>query len=104
LEQQKENFGKFTETLFSCMRGMLSENPFQFLPQLKMPVFLIYGNADRLIPNKMLHPAMTIHDVVNDAKKNIPGVKTEIAENCGHYLPFENPHLLAQRIQQFYLQ
>ncbi|MBI3510032.1 MAG: alpha/beta hydrolase [Bacteroidetes bacterium] len=103
LEQQKEMFSQFSETIISCVKGMLNEPVMSFLPHLHQPVLVLYGKNDQLIPNRILHSSMKISDIAEIAKQKIIHSKVELLDDCGHYLPFENPHLFSKKIIPFYL-
>lgn len=75
----------------ASIKAMLNEPVFAFLPQLQVPVRIIYGSNDTLIPNRLLHPRMTTTEVMESGAAFIPGAETFPVEGCGHYLPVENP-------------
>lgn len=101
--QSTERFSVFYEMIIASIKGMLKEPVFNFLPHLHQPVLLLYGENDRLIPNKWVHSTMTIQQIEEIAKKRIVHLKSNLIPLCGHYLPFEQPGALAENMQQFFL-
>ncbi|TND07848.1 MAG: acetoin dehydrogenase E2 subunit [Bacteroidetes bacterium] len=86
--------------LIASIKGMLDEPVYDFLPALRIPVCILYGNPDLVIPNRWLHPQLTTDIVFQDAAKNIPGARIAALPNCGHYAPFENPELFVSGLRQ----
>lgn len=101
LTQQSERFPEFSETTLRSIKGMLQEPVNAFLPQLTQKTLVLYGQYDRLIPNKWIHPSMTIDNVAEEAKKKIRNAEVTVLPDCGHYLQFEQPHIFAERISSF---
>ena len=101
LTQQAERFPEFSDTTLRSIKGMLQEPVNAFLPQLTQPALVLYGQYDRLIPNKWIHSTMTIEDVAEEAKKKIRQSTVTVLPDCGHYLQFEQPHIFAERVQLF---
>jgi pimeloyl-ACP methyl ester carboxylesterase len=101
--QATERFSSFTEMVLASVKGMLNEPVSNFLPHLQQPVLVIYGENDQLIPNKWVHPTMTIRQIEEIAKHKIMHAQTKLVPLCGHYLPFEQPSVFAESVHQFHL-
>lgn len=101
ITQQAERFSLFSEAMVASVNGMLNEPVYSFLPQISQPVLVLYGENDQLIPNKWLHPSMTIRDIVATAEQQIPRCEAKLVGNCGHYLPVEQPEVLAESLIRF---
>ncbi|MDQ3112290.1 MAG: alpha/beta hydrolase [Bacteroidota bacterium] len=101
--QTTERFSLFSEMIIASVKGMLKEPVSAFLPHLHQPLLVLYGENDRLIPNKWLHPAMTTEHIIETAKKKMVHAQVKLLENCGHYLPFEVPGVFEDEVQQFWL-
>ncbi len=100
--QSTERFSVYNELIIASIKGMLAEPVFKFLPELRQPVLVLYGENDRLIPNKWVHAMMTIQQVADTAKRQIVNSEARIIPLAGHYLPFEQPVALAENVQQFF--
>lgn len=101
LRLQLENFSAFSETTIASIKGMLAEPVNHFLPHIHQPVLVLFGENDRLIPNKWVHPQMNIRDITNEAKNRLHQAAVKILPDCGHYLPMENGGGLAEEIEAF---
>jgi pimeloyl-ACP methyl ester carboxylesterase len=103
ITQQQERFSLFSETIISSVSGMLHEPVHAFLPHLHQPVLILFGEQDKLIPNKWIHPGLNMQAVAQAAKTKLHHAQVEILQGCGHYLPFEQPHEMAEKLLRFHL-
>lgn len=103
ITQQAERFSAFTETVIASVKGMLKEPVSGFLPHIHQPTLVLYGENDRLIPNKWVHPAMTTAQVAEEARQRIHNANVQLVPGGGHYLPFEQPKEFAERVHLFCL-
>lgn len=79
---------KASPLMKETMKKIISENLLPYLPQIKVPTLIIWGEKDRILP-------------VSDAyliKKKIPNSTLKIMENIGHAPNLEAPEKLAQLI------
>ena len=86
--------------LQKSMEGMLSEPVFNFLPQLQMPVLVIFGEQDAFIPNRYFHRVSTATIAQNGAAQ-IPNAELQIFPRCGHYPQTEQPGKFLAALQLF---
>lgn len=73
----------------ASINSMLNEQVSAFLSELNLPVTLIFGEKDRLIPNRILHPGQTIHSIIRHAEALIPDVATFLLPRAGHFVQIE---------------
>ncbi|MFH2067180.1 MAG: alpha/beta fold hydrolase [Pseudomonadota bacterium] len=85
----------FNQKMFADLKSSIvftDENAqLELLARLKMPVFVIWGDKDRL-----LHVSS-----VEIYKKELPMVETVILENCGHLPMLERPEESAMHYAEF---
>ena len=72
------------------MANMLAEPIFDFLPQLSLPVLVVFGENDGFIPNRFLHPQTTAQ-IARLGASQIPNAELHIFSRCGHYPQNEKP-------------
>lgn len=101
--QQQERFALFSEMIIASVKGMLKEPVFAFLHHVHQPTLILYGEKDQLIPNKWIHPLMAHQQILEIAKQKILHATAELIPLCGHYLPFEQPPVFAEKVHQFHL-
>ena len=73
-----------------CMANMLAEPVFDFLPQLHLPVLVVFGENDGFIPNRFLHHQTTAQ-VARTGASQIPNAELHIFSRCNHYPQNEKP-------------
>lgn len=73
----------------ASINSMLNEQVSGFLSELTLPVTLIFGDKDALIPNKLLHPGQSISSLIKHAEALVPDIKTHLLKNAGHFVQIE---------------
>lgn len=63
-----------------------------------LPVTVLLGGLDRLIPNPFLHPSMSQRDLVSEARRLLPGAEIITVPGVGHMLQLEDPITVNQAI------
>jgi pimeloyl-ACP methyl ester carboxylesterase len=71
------------------------------LAKIKTPTLFIFGKNDALIPNKYLHPLLSIDELTKSAKASINNSKLVVIEEVGHFLQFEKPAETNKAILEF---
>jgi pimeloyl-ACP methyl ester carboxylesterase len=99
--QQRDNFQQFSTLVSNSIAGMLNEPVSSFLDKITQPVLCIYGQLDMAIPNRYLHPQLTIQQIAQSARAKILHCETVIFPSAGHYLPVDAPGELAGQIKKF---
>jgi len=95
------DFKLYCESVSAGVRGMLAHPVKDSLKYLTMPVLIIAGADDALIPNRYLHPSLKIENLVKESAALIPGCKIEIIEQAGHLLQFEKYKETSLAIKNF---
>jgi pimeloyl-ACP methyl ester carboxylesterase len=71
------------------IHAMLDEQIGAFLTELKLPVLVIFGKEDAMIPNKMIHPMETTESIAKKAVALIPDSELHIIPQAGHFVQME---------------
>jgi haloalkane dehalogenase len=66
----------------------------RWLPTVRVPVRIVYGERDRILPDV----AKTMQRVTRD----VPHAETTVLGNCGHFLQEERPAEVAQTLAEFF--
>ncbi|MFN4084088.1 MAG: alpha/beta fold hydrolase [Bacteroidia bacterium] len=69
--------------------AMLDEQVSMFLPYLDLPVLVIFGKNDALIPVKAIHTNTNTERLAKQGSALIPNCKLILIENCGHLAQIE---------------
>lgn len=94
------DFAYYTETISKNIQGMLEHPVKGELVNIGQPVLIIFGAADALIPNKLLHQKLTREDLTKEATALIPNGKVVIVPG-GHMVQYEQPAEVNKSILSF---
>lgn len=89
IRESEEAFEAYCQTLSVCMNSLLDEPVFDALSSIVVPCTVFFGIEDRIIPNKVLHPALTAIKVVENGCREIPNAELHLIPDCGHMLQWE---------------
>jgi len=81
--------------------AMLDEPVLEDLNKIKIPVLMIFGKEDALIPNKYFHPDQDLQSLSETAKKQLLQVQIKIIEKAGHFVNFERADEVNREIEDF---
>ena len=80
---------------------MLDDPVHDDLEKISIKTLVVFGDKDMLIPNRYLHPTLTIQDVGDVAKDKVKNATVKYVENCGHFAQFEKFKKVNLLIQEF---
>ena len=95
------DFGIYSEIIINNIGAMLDEPVFQDLDKINIPVLIIFGKNDQLIPNKYFHPKQDLDFLIKAAKEKMPDLKVELIGEAGHFVNFEKASEVNQKIDHF---
>ncbi len=84
-----EKFIAYTQTVSAGVKGMLGAPVAGSFPIINIPVCIIAGKEDALIPNRILHPALTMQQLLDRASAEMKNVKVIQFSEAGHMLQWE---------------
>ncbi len=84
-----DDFKLYCETVSAGIKGMLLHPIKDSLKYLSIPVLILFGANDALIPNRYLHPTMRTDELAKQSALLIPNCKVEMIDKAGHMLQFE---------------
>ncbi|MBL7473712.1 alpha/beta fold hydrolase [Robertkochia sediminum] len=101
IKSDPDAYRTYLETVSRNVEAMLSEPVADKFESIEVPVWVVYGKQDYLIPNKILHPDMTLEDL--KAKCNFPHDESRFmtVDNGGHFLTWDQPEKLALLLMEF---
>ncbi len=99
--KQTADFSAHCNAIVKSVNGMLDDPVHDDLEKISQKTLVVFGEKDMLIPNKYLHPNLTIQKVGDVAKNKIKNVAVRYIENCGHFAQFEKPKKVNLLIQEF---
>jgi pimeloyl-ACP methyl ester carboxylesterase len=79
---------QYRKMLEACISAMLDEPVYGFLSSISMPVLVIFGERDNMIPNRFIHPTTT-KKLAEKAVEQFPNATLEMIGQCGHFVQWE---------------
>ena len=73
----------------ALIRSMLKEQMEEFMKGLRVPSLILFGERDGFIPNRMIHPYLSIDGLCRLASDKIPGSEVHCIQGAGHFLQIE---------------
>ena len=95
------DFEQHAIAIEKSVKGMLDDKVTDDLGKIKTPTIFLFGKNDLLIPNKYLHPSLTIDELAKTAQSSINDSKLIIIDEAGHFLQFEKPAEVNKEITEF---
>lgn len=101
LMQTTDAYDAYCDMIPQCLNSMLDEPVFHLLPHIRVPVLVIYGENDALIPNKLLHPRLTTLKVAEAGMAQLANGRLEMLRHCGHFAQWECAGAVNRSIRQW---
>lgn len=98
--KQCVEFEAYCRQVSMGVKGMLAHPVTEELQKISQPVLVLFGEQDALIPNKFLHPSLTVSAVAAMAK-SIRGSSIRMIPEAGHLLQYEKPEVLNEAVTNF---
>jgi len=95
------DFKEHSIIIVNNIAAMLDEPVLQDLNKIKMPVLMIFGKEDALIPNRYFHPTQDLLSLSKTAKEHLPKLEVKIIEKAGHFVNFEKAAEVNREIEDF---
>ena len=64
------------------------------LPQLEIPVRIVYGTEDRILPD--------VERTMEHVKRDLPQAEVSALEGCGHFLQEDEPERVGELLAEFF--
>ncbi|HOY04835.1 MAG TPA: alpha/beta hydrolase [Saprospiraceae bacterium] len=96
-----EDYDPYCRMIPQCVMGMLQEPVYERLKEIKVPVLVVYGENDYLIPNQLLHKGLTTRQVADSGQAQLPDSKLKMMPQAGHFVQWEAAEAVNQEIQDF---
>lgn len=94
------NFKNYCAQIAMGVQGMLGHPVIAQLKLIQQKTLIVFGENDALIPNKLLHPTLSVQDIAAIGKQ-IPDVKIVMLPQAGHLLQLDQPAALINTVQNF---
>lgn len=95
------DFKEHSKIIINNIAAMLDEPVLEDLNEIKIPVLMIFGKEDALIPNRYFHPDQNLLTLSQTAKNQLPQLEVKIIEKAGHFVNFEKAAEVNREIEDF---
>lgn len=82
-------YAQYCAMIPRCVVGMLDAPVADRLGEITTPTLIIFGENDQLIPNKILHPTLTVAAVAEVGQAGIPQARLAYLPESGHFVQWE---------------
>jgi len=83
-----------------CINAMLDEPVFDQLGDIALPVLVLFGERDNLIPNRFIHPIST-KKLAESTAVHFQQAEVHLISQCGHFLQWEKAQQVNGYIRSF---
>lgn len=101
LMRQRAAYDYYLQLTVDCVNAMLEAPVYERLGGINIPVLLMYGEDDKLIPNRFLHPQDTTTGIGRQAQEAIPYCQLEMLSEAGHFVQWERAREAGELIKDF---
>lgn len=99
--KEAEDFPDYAETVVNNIHAMLEEPVIDEIQNIKIPVLMIFGKNDMLIPNKYFHPSESIEGLIETSGEKFQHLEVEVIDEAGHFVNFEKAEAVNAQIKSF---
>ncbi|GJQ31854.1 MAG: 4,5-9,10-diseco-3-hydroxy-5,9,17-trioxoandrosta-1 (10),2-diene-4-oate hydrolase [Ignavibacteriaceae bacterium] len=96
-------FADHAEIVARSANGVLNSDVPYRLNEIPIPTLGLFGENDKMIPNRFVHPWLTVGDVIHTFESSILDFQTVLLGECGHFIQFEKPDEFNSVATQFLL-
>lgn len=96
-----EAYDHFCKMIPACIKGMLKEPIFEQLSSIQQDTLILYGTEDQLIPNRLIHPHLSVQAIARAGHQQIPNSYLSLIPDAGHFPQWEQAFLVNIAIINF---
>ncbi len=101
LMRETAEFDQYCNMIPKCVQGMLQQPVADRLHEIKTPTLVFYGNDDLLIPNRILHPKLSVEAVAKQGQEQLPQSQLVMVPKCGHFVLWDGAATVCASIKTF---
>jgi pimeloyl-ACP methyl ester carboxylesterase len=94
-------FPTYVNVLIGAVSGILDAPVADRLSEIGHETLIIFGEEDKFIPNRHLHPELSTEAVARKGQQEITGSRLELIPDAGHLLMLEKPATFNELIKDF---
>lgn len=94
-------FAVHAEIVARSANGVINSDVPERLEEVTVPTLGIFADNDKMIPNRFVHPWLSVGDIIKTFEKEIKEIQTVVLENCGHFIQQEMPTEFNSLVKKF---
>ncbi|WP_340104592.1 alpha/beta fold hydrolase [Rhodohalobacter sp. 8-1] len=94
-------FDDYAEAQAQSVFAMLETPVLEMMPETEQPTLVIFGSQDALIPNRYLHPGLSVEDVARKGTERLPNATLKLIDSAGHFVHFEKADEFNEAVLEF---
>jgi pimeloyl-ACP methyl ester carboxylesterase len=95
------DFRAYCAAIPLCVQAMVNDPVYDYLQDINLPVLVIFGDNDNLIPNRYLNPGPT-REIAEDGTAQLPNAQLHMIPKAGHFVHFEKADTVNALIREFF--
>lgn len=95
-----DDFPGYAYIVSKSIKAMVDRPVFDYLDQIQQPTLILFGEADRLIPNRFLTGGNTI-DIAQKGHQKMPNSTLVMVPKAGHFVQFEQAETFNAEVIKF---
>ena len=99
----RSDFPAYAAANAKAVGGMLDGAVYDKLGAIDLPMLVLFGAGDKLIPNRFLHPEESPETIADAARSAMPDAQVELVDNAGHLVMIERPDVFETHLRSFLL-
>ncbi|WP_375334215.1 alpha/beta fold hydrolase [Flagellimonas sp. C4] len=96
-----EAYKQYCSTIAASINAMLSSPVYNHLGAIEVPTLVLFGRNDLLIPNRILHPDLTIEQLMEKLNKDYPNIPNTIIDKAGHFIIWDQAQHVIELTNEF---
>ncbi|WP_245557507.1 alpha/beta fold hydrolase [Neolewinella persica] len=101
MREDTQAYHYYSEMIPRCVLGMLDEPVTDRLAALNLPTLLVFGRQDQLIPNRFLHPQLTVEAVAKSGQQAIKNAEVIFFDKAGHFVQWDQSAAFNKAVRTF---
>lgn len=97
----RSDFPAYAAANAKAVGGMLDGAVYDELGAIDLPMLILFGAGDKLIPNRFLHPEQSPETIAESAQSAMPGAQVELMDDAGHLVMIEQPDAFETHLRSF---
>ena len=95
-----KGFDAYCYIIPECVKGMVDQPVFEYLPDIQQPTLAVFGHQDNLIPNRFLNGGKT-EEIGQQGVAQLPNAQLVMVDKAGHFVHFEKANVVNEEILKF---